>query len=315
MDAFLKTNASLIFKFTGLPTKTVPITDSIRCKKLLDLIKNKATDAELLAAIDTGLHITMHKSGLFGIENGNVFILGDKLPKSMGDRVIEFAEAGLPLEPLIKFWNNCQANPDPTAKSDLYAFLEQNGHPITSDGCFIAYRYVTKDKDGSLWDAHTHTMRNDVGRKVSMERSLCCPDRNKTCEAGLHVAAEEFVRGHRGGGSVVVEVKVNPKNVVAIPTDYNGQKMRCCEFDVLALNEGLIDKLVYDEENLDLDEENLDLDEDDLDDEEEYADERGAVSTEIDFSQPVDDGVRVNPSDNWKTQKRGPGGRFLPKGS
>lgn len=31
-----------------------------------------------------------------------------------------------------------------------------------------------------------------------------------------------------------MEVKVNPADVVAVPTDYNGTKMRTCRFEVVA---------------------------------------------------------------------------------
>lgn len=32
---------------------------------------------------------------------------------------------------------------------------------------------------------------------------------------------------------MIVEVLINPKNVIAVPRDYNAQKMRVCEYKVI----------------------------------------------------------------------------------
>jgi hypothetical protein len=69
-----------------------------------------------------------------------------------------------------------------------------------------------------------------------MERSQCDSNPDVTCSAGLHVAACSYAWAHGGSGYKIC-VKVNPMNVVAIPKDYENQKMRCCEFVVLAVHE------------------------------------------------------------------------------
>ena len=37
---------------------------------------------------------------------------------------------------------------------------------------------------------------------------------------------------------IIVSCIVNPMNVVSIPTDYNGAKMRVCEYKVSAVHKG-----------------------------------------------------------------------------
>jgi hypothetical protein len=64
-----------------------------------------------------------------------------------------------------------------------------------------------------------------------MARDLVDDNPNNTCSAGLHVACFDYAKGF---GSRLVEVKVNPRDVVCVPTDYNGTKMRTCRFEVVA---------------------------------------------------------------------------------
>jgi hypothetical protein len=140
MPAYIFTKSSLVLHFPG-KQKIIPINDPLM-PKLRELLKANAPDSEILKLVDVSYRITSHPSGLFGVLDGSVYVLGEKLPTALGMRVLDFADNGLPAEPLLKFWENCKLNPDQRAKTDLYSFLEHNGHPITSDGCFMAYRYV-----------------------------------------------------------------------------------------------------------------------------------------------------------------------------
>jgi hypothetical protein len=62
-----------------------------------------------------------------------------------------------------------------------------------------------------------------------MDRDMVDADSSRTCSRGLHVASWGYVKGH----STIVSVKVNPVDVVSIPYDYNGQKMRVCRYQVI----------------------------------------------------------------------------------
>lgn len=243
---WMKTSDNITISFKG-GTKTIPRTNPNFDKVVQMLSKDStATELDLLNTIDLALRIKSHKSGLFSVLNGMVVMAGETLPDSLSTRILDFADNNLPVEPLIKFWENCKLNPDPRAKTDLYKFLERNGHALTSDGCFIAYRAIGKD-----WkDKHTGTMDNRVGEIVTKPRSECDANPDAHCSHGLHVSSLEYASGFRCGSEEhLVEVKVNPKNVVAIPTD-NLNKMRVCEFVVVAENfNHLIDRPLYDPEN------------------------------------------------------------------
>jgi hypothetical protein len=177
--------------------------------------------------MDIASKIKKHVSGLFSVADGLVYIGTDPLPETLSKRIIKFAEEGFDFDPLLKFWENCKQNPDPVARKDLYGFLEHNGIPITSDGCFVGYRAIQND-----WkDKYTKSIDNSVGQVVSIPRSECDPDPNVTCSKGLHIAAYDYARYSYGcGDDCLIECKVNPIDVVAVPKDYNGQKMRCCKY-------------------------------------------------------------------------------------
>lgn len=284
--------------------------DSSMFKHVLDLIKQKVSDTVLMNAMDLASKIKSHASGLFDIgTDGLVYIAGEGLPDSLSKRILAFANEGFDFEPLVKFWNNCKQNPDPRAKTDLYAFLEQNGIPITSDGCFIGYRAIRND----WYDKYTGKILNNIGAVVTMKRELCDPDPKVTCSRGLHIAAYPYAKFSYGSGDDrIIECKVNPEDVVAIPDDYNGQKMRVCKYVVMAENkEGLIGRQVYDPQNVkqDSDEVVLDKDATDWQDDSGADDESFAQST----PGPVPSSVTYAGNDAWKSQKRDSKGRFLPK--
>jgi hypothetical protein len=53
----------------------------------------------------------------------------------------------------------------------------------------------------------------------------------------VHAGSFEYATKHFGGGKTIL-IKINPKNIVSVPTDYNGGKMRVCEFYVVSEYKG-----------------------------------------------------------------------------
>jgi len=170
--------------------------------------------------VDLAASIRKHASGRFMVSGGSVFIDNDMLPDVLSARLIDFVEHDPPIdtEPLERFWDNLVLNPSLRSREMLYAFLEYNGIPITEDGCFIAYKRVTEDYK----DIRTRTFNNSVGAVVSMDRDKVDPDPTRTCSTGLHVAAWPYAKdSYCCGQGHLMEVKVNPFNVVAVPNDYD----------------------------------------------------------------------------------------------
>ena len=223
---------SLILNHDGTTT-TINRADG-RYDKVLDKIKEGKLD-EIIPLLSITKNLIDNG---FTVVDGVVHIEDDALPDSLSQRVLDFYNNGLPFQPLLKFWAKLKTNPSFNSRQMLYKFLEHNGHPITSEGNFIAYRAVRND----FLDKHTGKMDNSVGNVVAIDRSKVDDNPNNTCSHGLHVATLSYAQSFASGDDKLLDVEVDPSDVVAVPTDYNGTKMRVCKFKVVAESQGLIDK-------------------------------------------------------------------------
>lgn len=216
-----------------------------RFTKIVELLK--AEDWEGLEVALTGSlknKILQYAGGKLRVdENDDVFIGEDTeaIPKIIGRKIVEFYKEGLPIDPIVKFWINLRKNPSHRSQTQLFGFLEANHIPIKEDGTFVAYKKVSV-VDGVLMDTYSRTIDNSVGKTIKMNRADVDDNPNQTCSKGLHVAGWVYAQGF--GGQVLVEVEVNPENVVAVPTDYNNQKMRVCEYTVVNVCEEKIDEIL-----------------------------------------------------------------------
>lgn len=230
--------------------------------------KNHITYNKLLAAIKAGEWETVQdiiepKQVVLNFGQGNVSVEGDKIfwkgremHNALTKRMVAMIQEDFPVEPLIAFMENLMDNPSKRAVNELYGFLEKNTLPITSDGCFLAYKKVRQD----YFDVHSGTVLNKpaaymtdedtaaleeaVGKNnevtvavedgvtvVSMERNLVDDDQNRTCSTGLHFCSQDYLRSF--GGERIVILKINPRDVVSIPNDYNDSKGRCARYEIV----------------------------------------------------------------------------------
>jgi hypothetical protein len=193
-----------------------------------------------LLDIEKGIEKNSNK--FFTIVNGSVYSFGKKVNNYISNKVLYFYENDLPFENLINFWNNLIKNESEDSINELYKFLEYNKYPLTDDGCFIAYKKVTTN----FKDCHTETIDNSIGSIVSMDRNDVCSDRNITCSAGLHVASYEYAKCFYGtNDGILIQVKVNPKDVVSVPYDYDNAKLRCCKYEVISAYDYEIKSEIY----------------------------------------------------------------------
>jgi hypothetical protein len=246
------TNNGMVLNYDG---KTVLIAkDDKRYDGVLKCIRERRLN-DIQEIVET-IERSFEGSGLV-LKDGVLYENDEPIPTELNARVILYKEQGLPYDSLLKFWENLKQNPSFNARQQLFAFLTHNGHPLTEDGCFIAYRGVTSE----FKDKHTGQFDNSVGSVCEMERAKVDDNPNNTCSKGLHVACFDYANGF---GEQLIEVKVNPRDVVAVPTDYNGTKMRTCRFEVVAVGEKLREETLYGHEStIDMDddseEENSDL--------------------------------------------------------
>lgn len=165
------------------------------------------------------------------ILNGVVYHGRDPIHNALSSRMLDVLNEGLPIEPWVKFAENVYANPAPFARDELYLFLEAADLPITPDGCFIAYKIVRED----YMDEYSGRMDNSVGNLVVMPggRDAVDPVRDRTCSYGLHFCSKPYLPYYGSGGSRVMLVKINPADVVSIPSDYGNAKGRTWRYEVV----------------------------------------------------------------------------------
>lgn len=172
------------------------------------------------------------------VENGEVFYGEYPLHNTLTDRMLEMLDEGFDITPLQLFLSNLMQNPSFRAVNELFDFLEAGHLPITDDGHFLAYKRVRDD----YMDLYTGKMDNSIGVTVRMPRNMVDEDKVSTCSEGLHFCSRGYLPyyGARPGARTVV-LKINPRDVVAIPIDYGNAKGRACEYEI-------IDELVHREE-------------------------------------------------------------------
>ncbi len=163
------------------------------------------------------------------IKHGVVFYNGSPLENALTDRMLRMLKEGFDINPLSNFLVKVMQNPSATAVRELYLFLEANELALTEDGDFLAYKSVNENFT-SIHDGKTD---NSIGSTVSMPRNMVDDNRERTCSHGLHFASLDYCKNHFRGDKILA-LKINPKNVVSIPSDYNNQKGRACEYFVLA---------------------------------------------------------------------------------
>ena len=271
--SYIITDNNITVNYSG-QTHIVSRKDKL-ANQLIEAVKNKDME-QIPKLVSIAKRVEEFGKGNFTIQNDRIFVSGVAIPDLLSRKIIQFMSDGLPFEPLVKFANNLLKNPSYRAVNELFQFLEKNDHPITANGNIICYKKVTSDfKDG-----YTKTFDNSPGTVVEVPRNQVDEDSSKTCSYGLHIANWHYAKNvySAGDNDIMLEVEVNPADVVAVPADYNQSKIRVCAYKVL----GIVDKqhstntifrATAPEETLDHDTTCKECDSDLLDDEECYYEE------------------------------------------
>lgn len=231
----IKTPNSYIIMFDSGNPVTVLKKDGKTYDRITKALSEEDYD-KIPEIASVGTFIQKKSDGKVKIENGKAIVGGRELPLHLASRIISMVKSKADVSVLLAFWDRLKSNPSKTSQEELYGFIEKNHVPITPDGHFIAYKSVDKD----FLDSYTHTFDNTPGQIVSMPRDQVNPDRNKTCSHGLHVAAFRYAK-HVYRGDIMLEVDVDPKDVVSVPIDYDRQKMRVCKYKVLRVYKGAVE--------------------------------------------------------------------------
>jgi hypothetical protein len=179
--------------------------------------------------VDVAKSVTRFCGGEISVDAdaGTVSFGGEELDGSITERILRMMNEGFSVEPLVGFLKNLMQNSSKRAIDELYGFLEYGKMPITEDGHFLAYKRVNDDYT-SVHDSKTD---NSIGKIPEMPRNKVDDDKDRTCSQGLHFCSHGYLSNF--SGSKVVVLKVNPADVVSIPSDYNNTKGRACRYEVV----------------------------------------------------------------------------------
>jgi hypothetical protein len=182
------------------------------------------------------------------VTNGRVYLDGEEMDNALTQQILRFLQDGVEdWKPLVLFYENMSANPNPLAVEELYSWLGKNSITITEDGLILGYKGLSKGErqnpaagsqygfqsaslgkatvDGVVYQGH---IPQDVGSIVEMPRGDVEFDPDRDCGVGLHVGSHDYARSYARPG--LFEVHVNPRDVISVP-DY-GTKLRCCRYKI-----------------------------------------------------------------------------------
>lgn len=170
--------------------------------------------------------------GVVSVTRSEVRYNGEAVTGVLIDRILSLLSEGFDIMPMIRFLENLYMNPADFAREELYLWLEGSSLPITEDGCFLAYKNV----NGDFTSIHDGCTDNTPGTIVKMPRQSVDPVRDRTCSRGLHFCSKSYLPNFSSGrNNKVILLKINPADVVSIPSDYNNAKGRAWRYEVLSV--------------------------------------------------------------------------------
>ena len=232
---------SVVLHYQGQAITIQAATDNLLFQELKDLIKSGDVQALTDKFLDVKARIERYTDKNFYVQDKRLYLKGEDkpIPDNIAKKLLELEKEGEDFMPVVRFWKKLQSNPSEASIEQLFGFVSHNNIPLTEMGDIVVEKGV-KQKSGApvgeLVDCHSGIVDNSLGMEVVMNRENVDEDPNQTCSYGLHVGAPKYVRQHYSS-SVIVVCTVNPRDVVAVPTDYHNTKMRVCRYVVVGFSD------------------------------------------------------------------------------
>jgi hypothetical protein len=180
-----------------------------------------------VAAMPPRAEVQTH--GPVQVRDGGVRVDDEPMIGPLAERVLWSLREGLDIRPLTAFLANLIENPSKRPVEDLFDFVDSRGLAITEDGHLIGYERVRAD----FRDTRGGATDNSPGRLVEVRRNRVEEDPSRPCAVSLRFGPFPHYEITSGlGEDRIVAVKVNPRDVVAVPT-VGLDGVRCCRYEVL----------------------------------------------------------------------------------
>lgn len=215
---FILTDGVISFYHNGVShqtSKSNPMFDKVVASLKSGDIKTAVNLCNIASAIEK------MSDGLIKNNKGTLQYSGENIHESASEWIMRNLSRGnAAVQPIINFLGRVKANDKPESVEGLWRFIRECGLVITSEGKFICQKYT----DDDFMDCHSRTIHYSLGKTIEMKREDVEFDPNKRCGRGIHGASENFVRGH----STIIELMIDPIDVISVPYDSSSQKLRCC---------------------------------------------------------------------------------------
>ena len=226
MNSYIITDGGIMVSI-GMTPYNVEVSHP-RYTEILEAVREKDWDAiPDLVSIANAIKSYGFGKVIVDVEHGVVTYQGEEIADSLTNRMLRMMQDGFTIDPLVNFLDNLMLNPSARSIEELHGFLEYGKMPITEDGYFLAYKRVRED----YMSCHDGKTDNSIGNVVQMSRNKVDDRSDNTCSYGLHFCSHQYLSSFHG--AKVVVLKIHPRDVVSIPTDYNDTKGRACRYQVV----------------------------------------------------------------------------------
>lgn len=178
------------------------------------------------------------------VAHGRVYFDNDEVDGPLAKHVSRLVEQGRlgDAKAVVSFWENVASNPNEHSRENLLRWLKSEDFSITHDGLIIGYKML--NSDFTSWHAGPAIVNNvpfnghvpnKPGSVIEMARADVEHNPARACSHGLHVGTYAYTQEFAGWNNLktVVVVHVNPRDVVSVPTDAGGSKMRVSRYVVV----------------------------------------------------------------------------------
>jgi hypothetical protein len=204
----------------------------VKDEEIRDLTKIMEAVAKKLAVLSE--RITVDSAG--------VYFDGDPLHGELSEIIKKSYLDGEELQVghLVNFIEKAKTNPSLKSLDDLYRWIKNGDLVIDPDGDILAYK-GTNLVNGVPTSVHSGTafvngekitgyIPNVAGTTVTMPRSNVTDNEAIACSTGLHAGTYSYASSF---ARHLIQVKINPRDVVSVPKDSRDQKMRVSRYIVL----------------------------------------------------------------------------------
>jgi len=190
---------------------------------------------ELRKLCDLAKAIEDFTEGRITVKRDKVLWQGEEYHGVVKDTVLAMMRAGQKPTALLRFLDNLLENPSAECLDALFLWMKFGDIPITPEGNVLGYKAVRLN----YTDHYSGKFKNTPGSHHKLRRNKVDDNRTKLCSFGFHVGTAQYARTFHPGNSKLILVEFNPRDTVSVHTDVRQEKIRVCEYKVVAEWDGI----------------------------------------------------------------------------